>query len=176
MLLAIISGFLIYNRFDGRFGSIPLPAIDEIMDIHGKLGVILLFVFPVFALYSFHAGQKRLVQPDSLQKLTHIAKPIWWYTLHRLTNTLMLIAPGVALLSGRMMQDSWLPLREFNHFWYITHLLAWAVITLSILLHLLMIIKVGGVPLMLSIYSFYNRPGDDWQAWLRKIRSIGSRS
>jgi len=175
-LLAIISGFLLYNKFDGRFGTLSVPAINEIMDIHGKLGVTLLFIFPVFALYSFHAGKKRLVQPDSLDKLTHIGKPIWWYNLHRLTNTLILIAAGFALLSGRMMQESWLPLGELNHFWYGAHLIAWLVMTLGIPLHLSMIIKVGGVPLLLSILSWQNRPGDGWQAWLRKIRSIGSRS
>lgn len=175
ILLAIMTGFLVYNRFDGRFGQLPLPMLDNIIGIHGTFGLTLMFVFPVFALYSFHAGQKRLVQADSLSKLSQTWKPVWWYSLHRITNTLVLVAAGFALLSGRMMQESWLPLGEFFHFWYSAHLLAWAVMTLSIPLHLLMIIKVGGVPLILSMISLYNRPGDDWGAWLRKIRAIGSR-
>ncbi len=175
VLLAIVTGFLIYNRFDGRFGQLLLPMIDNVIGIHGTFGLTLLFVFPVFALYSFHAGQKRLVQADSLSKLSQIGKPVWWYTLHRITNTLILVAVGFALLSGRMMQESWLPLGEFFHFWYSAHLTAWAVMTLSIPVHLSIIIKVGGVPLILSMASFSNRPGDSWRAWGRKIRAIGSR-
>ena len=175
ILLAIITGFLVYNRFDGRFGRLPLPILNNIIDIHGTFGLTLMFVFPVFALYSFHAGQKRLVQADSLNKLSHIGKPVWWYTLHRIINTLILVAAGFALLSGRMMQESWLPLGELFHFWYSAHLLAWAAMTLSITLHLSIIIKVGGVPLILSMASFYNRPGDSWGEWFRKIRAIGSR-
>ena len=175
VLLAIVTGFLIYNRFDGRFGQLPLPMIDNVIGIHGTFGLTLLFVFPVFALYSFHAGQKRLVQTDSLSKLSQIGKPVWWCTLHRITNTLILVAAGFALLSGRMMQESWLPLGELFHFWYSAHLTAWAVMTLSIPVHLSMIIKVGGVPLILSMASFSNRPGDGWRAWGRKIRAIGSR-
>lgn len=175
ILLAIFTGFLVYNRFDGRFGQLSLPKIDNIMGIHGTFGLALLFIFPVFALYSFHAGQKRLVQADSLSKLSQVGKPVWWYTLHRITNTLILVATSFALLSGRMMQELWLPSGEFFHFWYSAHLTAWATMTLSIPLHLSMIIKVGGVPLILSMASFYNRPGDGWGAWLRKIRSLGSR-
>lgn len=172
---AICTGFLVYNRFDGRFGRLPLPALDNIIGIHGTFGLTLLFVFPVFALYSFHAGRKRLVHIDSFSKLSQVGRPVWWYSLHRIINTLILIATGFALLSGRMMQESWLPLGEFFHFWYSAHLLAWMVMALSIPLHLLMIIKVGGVPLILSMISFYNRPGDGWGAWLTKIRSLGSR-
>jgi len=176
VLVAIATGFLIYDRFDGRFGKLSLPTIDSIITIHGKVGLILLLAFPIFALYSFHRGQKRLVQADSLSKLSQVGKPIWWYTLHRITNTLVLIAVGLALLSGRIMQASWLFLGEFEHFWYSMHLMMWAILVFFIPLHLTMIIKVGGVPLLLSMISFYARPGDTWEAWLRKIRSIGMRS
>ncbi len=172
---AIVTGFLVYNRFDGRFGELPLPRINDIIGLHGTLGLTLMFVFPVFALYSFHAGQKRLVQADSLSKLSQFGKPIWWYSLHRLVNTLFLVGIGCALLSGRMMQESWLPLGELNHVWYSAHLIAWAVITLTVPIHLSMIIKVGGVPLLLSIASFSNRPGDNWQDWRRKFASMFDR-
>jgi len=172
VLGAIVTGFLVYNSFDGRFGELPLPRINNIIDLHGTLGLTLMFVFPVFALYSFHAGQKRLVQADSLSKLSQIGKPVWWYSLHRIVNTLFLVALGCALLSGRMMQESWLPLGELDHIWYSAHLTAWAVITLTIPIHLSMIIKVGGGPLLLSILSFSNRPGDNWQDWKQKFSSM----
>ena len=65
-LLAILSAFLVYNTYDGRFGKVPVPQIADIIGIHGTFGkMLLLGIMPTFALYSFHAGQKRLVQPDS---------------------------------------------------------------------------------------------------------------
>jgi hypothetical protein len=76
VITAIISGFLVYNTFDKRFGKIPIPKIDPIQDIHGSIGYFLLRYLPAFALYSFHAGEKRLLQPDFLQKLSQVGKPI----------------------------------------------------------------------------------------------------
>jgi hypothetical protein len=62
-----------------------------------------LLIFPAFAIYAFHRGQKRLMQPDSLGKLAQVGKPIWWYTLNRVTNTLALLALTFALFSGKAM-------------------------------------------------------------------------
>ena len=70
VITAIITGFLVYNTFDQRFGKIPIPKIEPIQDIHGTVALCFLLLLPAFALYSFHAGEKRLLQPDSLQK-TH---------------------------------------------------------------------------------------------------------
>jgi hypothetical protein len=50
------------------------------------------------ALYSFHAGRRRLVQADSVAQLAEVGKPIWWYSLHRIVNTLLLLAATFALV------------------------------------------------------------------------------
>lgn len=103
-LLAIITSFWVYNTFDGRLIKLPLPEINDIIGIHGTFGLAFLLLMPAFALYSFHVGHKRLVQSDSLAKLRQIGKPIWWYSLHRMVNTVMLIAATWALITGRMMK------------------------------------------------------------------------
>ncbi len=175
-LLAIITSFWVYNTFDGRLIKLPLPEINDIIGIHGTLGLALLLMMPAFALYSFHVGHKRLVQSDSLTKLTQIGKPIWWYSLHRIVNTLMLLAATWALITGRMMKEEWLPTRELDQIWYQLHLTGWVILVVCLIMHLLMSIKVGGLPLIVSIFEFKYRPEDSPTTWLQQIRSFFSRS
>jgi len=168
---AIISGFLVYNTFDKRFGYIPIPKINPIQDIHGTLGVFFLILLPFFAVYSFHAGKKRLLQPDSIQKLTQFGKPIWWVSLQRLVNTKMLFAAVLAVISGRMMKEEWLPTGEFDHIWYYVHLIAWLIMICFLAIHVLMSAKVGGVPLLLSILSWKFRAEDNPLSWYSRLCS-----
>lgn len=152
---AILTGFLVYNTYDGRWGRLPIPKISEIEGIHGTFGLFFLLLLPAFALYSFHAGQKRLIQPQSLSQLTaQVGQPIWWVNLQRLTNTLMLVAATVAVITGRMMQEKWMTAGELHHVWYSLHLLAWVGFIVSLLLHLLMSARVGGAPLLLSMWRW----------------------
>lgn len=171
-LLAIVTSFLVYNTYDGRLLKLPLPAIKDIIGLHGTFGLTFLLVMPAFAIYSFHLGQKRLVQPDSFKKLAQVGKPIWWYSLHRIVNTGMLIATTFAVVSGRMMKEEWLPAGELHHIWYALHLTAWVVLVSSLAIHLLMSFKVGGLPLWLSMLSTYYRPEDAPSTWFRKIRDL----
>ncbi|MEA5565578.1 cytochrome b/b6 domain-containing protein [Anabaena sp. UHCC 0399] len=170
-IAAMITGFLVYNTFDGRFGKILIPRIDAIIDIHGTFAVFFLVVFPAIALYSFHAGNKRLLQQDSLQNLTQIGRPIWWVSLQRITNTLMLIASVFALISGRMMKEEWLPTGELNHSWYYLHLIAWVVMLCCLAIHVLMSSKVGGLPLLVSMFLLKVRAEDTPSHWLNGLRS-----
>ncbi|MDB9305462.1 MULTISPECIES: cytochrome b/b6 domain-containing protein [Cyanophyceae] len=174
VITAIITGFLVYNTFDQRFGKIPLPKIDPIQDIHGTVALCFLLLLPAFALYSFHAGEKRLLQPDSLQKLTQVGKPIWWVSLQRIVNTLMLIASVWAVISGRMMKEEWLPIGELDHLWYYFHLIAWVIMVCCLAIHLLMSAKVGGAPLLLSMWSGKFRPGDSPRNWYSRLRTWSS--
>jgi hypothetical protein len=166
---AIISGFLVYNAFDGRFGKAPIAKIDPIQDIHGTLGLFFLISLPVFALYSLHAGQKRLLQPGSLQQFTQVGKPIWWVSLQRLANTLMLLASVFAVISGRMMKEEWLPLGELNHIWYSFHLIAWVVMICCVAIHILLSTKVGGAMLLLSMINWQSRPEDSPTRWFSRL-------
>ena len=170
IILALITGVLIYNIYDKRFGYLPLPEVPRIMGIHKLFGRLFLLGIPFFALYSFHAGKRRLIQADSLLKLKEVGKPIWWYTLHRIVNTSMLIAATFALFSGRQMDEGWMKRGELAHTWYTLHLAAWVVMFLCLAVHLLMIAKVGGVPLMLSIFDTKYRTHDSPAAWAVKIK------
>jgi Prokaryotic cytochrome b561 len=176
-IAALLTGFAVYAIYDGRFGTLPVPAIPDIQGIHGTFGLFFLLVLPVFALYSFHAGYKRLIQADVVQRLTQqVGKPVWWVNLQRLMNTAMLVAATFSVISGRMMKEEWLPAGELNHIWYYLHLTAWAVLGIGLALHLLFSIKVGGVPLLLSMVSTERRPDDHPSVWLDALRRWLQRS
>ncbi|QMS91500.1 cytochrome b/b6 domain-containing protein [Nostoc edaphicum CCNP1411] len=171
VIAAIITGFLVYNTYDRRFGRIPFPQIGDIQGIHGTFALCFLLLLPAFALYSFHAGQKRLVQSDSWRQLTQVGKPIWWVSLQRLANTLMLIAAVLAVNSGRMMKEEWLPAGQLHHIWYSLHLCAWVVMVCCVAIHVLMSTKVGGAPLLLSMFSWKFRPEDSPAEWSSRFRA-----
>lgn len=170
VIAALMTGFWVYNMFDGRWGRLLLPQVLDIQGIHGTFGLYFLLLLPVFALYSFHAGQRKLLQPDTLSNLAQPGKPIWWISLQRLTNTAMLLASVLAVISGRMMKEEWLPAGELNHVWYYAHLVAWAIMLTALALHLLMSAKVGGVPLLLSMMSFQVRPDDSPAKWGDRLK------
>jgi hypothetical protein len=168
-IAAIFTAYWTYDVYDGRWGKIPLPKFAEIEGIHGTFGLSTLLIFPLFVIYAFNWGRQRLIQSNSLTKLTQFGKPIWWYSLHRLVNTLAILALTFAVFSGKMMDEKWLPQGELNHFWYYAHLIAWLVLVISIALHLLISIKVGGLPLMLSMLNWRFRSQDSPKLWRRHL-------
>ena len=170
IIMAIFTGVAIYNIYDGRIGHLPIPAIPRIMGIHKLFGRAFLLVMPFFALYSFHAGRRRLVQADSLQQLSVVGKPIWWYTLHRIVNTLLLLGSTFALVSGREMNESWLKQGELDHLWYTLHLISWVMVFGCLAIHLLMSARIGGMPLLLSMVDLKYRFGDRPSLLLQNLR------
>ncbi|MGF1536579.1 MAG: cytochrome b/b6 domain-containing protein [Elainellaceae cyanobacterium] len=167
LIVAVITAFWTYSIYDGRWGRIPLPSYQAIEGIHGTFGLYTLLVFPAFVIYSFHRGQKRLVQPNALKKIAQVGKPIWWCTLNRFTNTLSLIALTFALFSGKMMDETWLPKGELDHTWYYAHLASWVIVVMAIALHLLLKAKVGGAPLLLSMVTWQFLEKDHPALWRR---------
>jgi Prokaryotic cytochrome b561 len=170
VIAALISGFWVYDTFDKRFGAIPLPRINPIIDIHGTIGLTFFLFAPLFLIYSLWLGRKKLIQKDAIANLAQIGQPIGWIALQRLTNTVMLGAIVFAAGTGKLMDESWLPTGELNHLAYIFHLIAWATMLVCLMLHLLMSAKVGGVPLLLSISDFKMRPDDHPKLWIKQLR------
>ncbi len=164
-IAAIVTAFWTYNTYDGRWGRIPLPKFLEIEGIHGTFGLWTLLILPFFIVYAFNRGQRRLIQSDSINKLTQVGKPIWWYSLHRLVNTFSILALTFAVFSGKMMSEKWLPQGELAHFWYYAHLISWVILVIAIALHLLMSIKVGGTALILSMVERQFRSQDTPKLW-----------
>jgi hypothetical protein len=162
---AIITGFLVYNSYDGRFGKLPIPPVADIIDLHGTIAVTFFFFIPLFILYSFHAGKSRLIQPDSLANLSRVDQPVGAYSLHRIINTLMLLAAILAIISGRMMKEEWLPQGDLTQTWYGLHLLAWAILIVGLAIHLLAVARVGGAALMRSMWTVRFRPEDSPARW-----------
>lgn len=169
-LLALLSGFWVYNTYDGRWGSLPLPSLPDIQGIHGTIALVAFLVFPFFALYCFHLGDRRLIQPTALRQLQPMGQPASWVALHRLANTLMLLVLTFAVLTGRMMKEEWLPAGDKNQGWYLAHLVAWVAVLLGLGFHLLLGAKVGGLPLLRSMFSLQRRNEDRPQAWWRSLK------
>lgn len=170
VVLTLISGFLIYNTYDKRWGSLALPTMGDIQGIHGTVALTFLLFLPIFALYSFHAGSRRLIQEQSFSQLIQLGKPVWWTSVHRFANTLMLLAATFAVVTGRMMKEEWLPAGEINRQWYLAHLVAWACVLISLALHLLLGAKVGGMPLLVSMFNWTVRREDTPSFWLQGIK------
>jgi hypothetical protein len=158
---------MVYDRFDKRFGTLNLPIVPNTQGIHGTIALTFLILLPIFAIYCFHLGSRRLVQEQSLKQLAEVGKPVWWISLQRLTNTLILLSATFAVITGRMMQEIWLPSEELNHAWYIGHLISWVLMIVGIAMHLLMSAKVGGLPLLLSIYNWKVRAEDMPNSWFK---------
>jgi uncharacterized iron-regulated membrane protein len=170
VVLALISGFWVYNTYDKRWGGLALPKLGDIQGIHGTIALTFLLLLPVFALYSFHWGDRRLIQEQSLSQLQQVGRPVWWVSLHRLANTIMLLAVTFAVITGRMMKEEWLPAGEINRQWYLAHLIAWLCVFISLALHLLLGAKVGGIPLLLSMFQWKVQDEDTPRSWLRGFR------
>jgi hypothetical protein len=168
--LALISGFWVYSTYDKRWGSLPLPKLGDIQGIHGTIALTFLLVLPVFALYSFHIGYRRLVEARSFSQLKQLGKPVWWISLQRFANTLMLLAATFAVVTGRMMKEEWLPAGEIDRPWYIAHLVAWASVLMGLALHLLMGAKVGGIPLLMSMFNWQLRDDDKLLPWHQVLK------
>lgn len=165
---ALITGFLVYDSWDKRFGGLGVTVRDRnLIDIHGTFSFFLFFIFIAFALYSVTAGRKKLIQSSSLGQLTMVGRPVWWVALQRLTNTTMLLAAAIAVGTGKLMDENWLPSGELNHTVYYAHLIAWVLVFLGLAIHVLMSAKVGGMPLLLSIFNGNVRT-DDWL--VKKLR------
>jgi Prokaryotic cytochrome b561 len=169
-VLALISGFWVYNTYDKRWGSFALPTLGDIQGIHGTIALTFLLLLPIFALYSFHLGYRRLLQEQSFSQLKQIGTPVWWISLHRFANTFMLLAATFAVVTGRMMKEEWLPAGEIHRQWYLAHLVAWVSVFISLALHLLTGAKVGGVPLLVSMFSWKMRDQDAPRSWLQGIK------
>lgn len=148
--LAWLTGFFVYNRYDGRWGRLPLPEAGEWIDIHGTVGVLLWPLALLFGLYALGPGGARLRRP---------------------ANALALLALALAVGSGKLMQEEWLRQGELHHWVYGLHLLAWLLIAVAVLSHLAGVLQLGGLPLARSMFHPAIQRGDlprDWPAQVRR--------
>lgn len=168
LVAAMLTALWTYDTYDGRWLDLPLPTYLDVEGVHGTFGLYTLLIFPAFVVYAFHRGQKRLIRPD-LDDLIQVGKPVWWYALSRFTNVLALVALTFALFSGKMMDETWLPQGELDHAWYYAHLITWVVMLVAIALHILLNAKVGGAPLLLSMFSRHFHEIDSPELWRSHI-------
>jgi len=172
ILLALLSSAWVYLSYDKRLIQLSVPKIPDIIGIHGTFGVGLLLLLPLFALYSFHLGQNRLIGSNTLPQLQRLPRPAGRYAFHRLVNTVMLLAATFALITGRMMKEAWLPEGQLTETWYTLHLWAWVLMALALVFHLVTASWVGGVRLLRSMLTWQTRDRDTPRQWWQQIQSI----
>ncbi len=172
VLGAWITGFLVYDSWDGRWGRMGLSQANRnLIDIHGTFGFVLFFIFVGFAIYSVRFGRKRLMAKNSLSKLKNVGQPSGWYILHRIANTAILLAAGLAVVSGKFQDENWLPQGQMNQPLYFVHLGAWILMGLAVTFHLLLSAKVGGLPLWQSMVQTHYRSPESPKLWPQKIHN-----
>ena len=72
VIACVITGFLVYDSWDGRFGKVGLTIKNRsLIDVHGTFAFVLFFVFLGFLIVSIKLGRSRLVKSDDWQKLTN---------------------------------------------------------------------------------------------------------
>jgi hypothetical protein len=146
---AWMTGFLVYNRFDGRWGRLPLALSGDWIDIHGTVAVVLWPLALVFALYAVTLGRQRLRRPG---------------------NMIALLALALAVGSGKLMQEDWLEDGELGHGVYTVHLLAWLTVAGAAVSHVGSVWARGGRPMAASMVSLELRSGDRPRDWFSQIR------
>ena len=144
-----LSGVVVYSNFDGRLARLPLRFPGEWIDWHGSLGVALLLLGPLLAIYAVSLGAQKLRHP---------------------TNWLPLLGLALALFSGLFMQEEWLEEHQLNHWPYLMHLGGWLLLTITVAAHVVGILRRGGTMLAISMLSLKLQSGDrpgDWPGqWL----------
>ena len=146
---AWISGLMVYSRFDGRWGRLPLALSDGWIDIHGSVAVVLAPLALLFALYALTLGRSRLRHP---------------------ANVVALVALALAVGSGKLMDEDWLRDGELGQGVYTVHLLAWLALAGAVVSHVGGVLARGGFPLARSMGSLQLRPHDRPADWLGQIR------
>lgn len=168
-ILALITAYWTYDTYDGRWGHF-LPKFPQIEGIHGTFGLYSLLLLPLLIVYACHRGARRLMNRTAIAKLTQLDRPIGWYSWHQLINTLSILALAFAVMSGKMMGEHWLPRGELDHAWYIAHLLSWVILLVCLFAHVLAVLKVGGMPLLWSVWRWQHRSQDSPAKWPAQIR------
>lgn len=169
-ILGMLTGYWLLNTWDPQLGGLPLPqATDASIEWHEGIGGAFSSAIALFVVYSLWAGRRRLIQPKSLGKLIQVGKPAWWYALHRLVNTSLLIFGVLAVISGDNMDDDALRNGIFSDWGYTLHVLSWLGMVLGLLLHILLSLKVGGVPLVLSMVNLKVRTTDQPSHWPQRL-------
>lgn len=170
LLLGMVTGYWIFNTWDRRWLALPLPRATEfVLEMHEEIGGLFGGAIALFVIYSILSGRRRLIQPNSFGQLAKVGKPVWWYTLHRLVNTGLAMMGGLVVISGDALDDDAMMAGQFSDLAYTLHVFAWAAIGVLMVGHLLLSLKVGGVPLLLSVFSRKVRVKDLPIYWPQRI-------
>ncbi|MFM8975162.1 MAG: cytochrome b/b6 domain-containing protein [Vulcanococcus sp.] len=128
--LAWLSGLVVLSQNDGRWGRLPFTLPGDWVDVHGSFGALLWPVALLFGVYALGPGRWRL---------------------SRWGNALPLLALVLAVGSGKAMQEDWLRQGQLDQLVYQLHLLAWLLLAVAVLVHLLTLLRRGGWPLLHSM-------------------------
>ena len=143
-----LTGLVIYSKYDGRLFHLPWSYGGNLWELHSYAGKILLPVAILLALYAITLGNWRL---------------------HKPSNTVMLLALALPLLSGKGMHKHWLIEGQFDHLIYKIHLLGWMLIAAGLIWHVASAFQRGGAPLVTSMADLQVKEHDKPSDWPKQI-------
>lgn len=149
-LAAWSTGLVVLAVHDRRWFTINLPTLPsgDWIDVHGSIGVVLLPFALLLLLVACTLGRRRLNRPG---------------------NLLMLLSLALAVASGKAMQEEWLRQGDLEHLAYGVHLLAWMLMPVALVQHLLSARRLGGPWLVMSMLALNVRQGDGPRHWWSQI-------
>ncbi|MEL6815168.1 MAG: cytochrome b/b6 domain-containing protein [Cyanobacteria bacterium J06598_3] len=171
VLASVTTGFWMYNTWDHRLVKLPLPEAEtNLLSIHHQIGEILTPFVAIFLLYSLVAGRRRLIQPKSIPQLAKPTKPAGQYALHRLVNTGLLGMLLLSMVSARQFGGAKALIQgEWDNTWYNLHVFAWGSIVVLVCAHIMLALKVGGLPLVQSMIATQIRAKDQPAQWPQRL-------
>ena len=143
-----LTGLVIYSKYDGRLFHLPWTYNGNLWELHDYAGNFLLPVAILLAIYAVTLGNWRLNKPS---------------------NTVMLLALALPLLSGNGMHSKWLIEGQFDHLIYKIHLLGWMLIAAGLIWHIAGALKRGGVKLVASMADLQVKEHDKPSDWPKQM-------
>jgi len=146
--LAWLSGFALLLHHERRRFDLPWQLPGDWVDIHGSVGALLWPIALLFGLYALTLGRARLRQA---------------------ANATALVVLGLAVATGKLMDEDWLRDGELHHLVYKLHVLAWALLALAVIWHTAAALARGGIPLVRSMMALTVRQTDGPRHWPEQL-------
>jgi thiosulfate reductase cytochrome b subunit len=164
VLLLLFTGLQSYNVWDQGFGLVPkVFTLGTWAGNPKALHIALAWLFLAnglgFSLYQAISGGKKLFREQDAEVLVASVQnwQRWNYALHRYINTALTWLSTLFAVTGLILTNwggmgLWASVLGGDSFIRSVHLGLVSFLSLVVLAHLLLMVKVGGVPLVLSAF------------------------
>jgi thiosulfate reductase cytochrome b subunit len=170
-VLLMVTGLQVYNLLDKELGKIPsLFTLGTWSSNPREWHIALAWLFLLngigFLIYTQYDKRRKLFQDKDAERMINPVKnwQVWNFALHHYINTALGSLCFLAGLSGLILMNwmgmgAWANYLGGERFLLSLHLGLAPLFGLLILVHIGLVLKVGGLPLLLS--AFYQKSSDE---------------